>query len=137
MIETRAVTDVVGSTLAAVAQICARELQKRCTQVRQSRTIGEFIVTSGVSEIRRRFAPAATSSPRSPDSHTDSAPDATPTVDDVASMPVADYDLLTSAQVVELFDTLDLEVVRTVLDYEMTHRRRRLVVEAAQRLLAP
>jgi hypothetical protein len=24
-----------------------------------------------------------------------------------------------------------------VLDYEMTHRRRRLVVEAAQRLLAP
>jgi hypothetical protein len=137
MIDTRAVTDVVGSTVASVAQFCAREVLKRCNQIRQSRTIGEFVVNSGVAEVRRRFAPSSATSPTSANSQSDSRVDTTPVAAEGPQMPVADYDLLTSAQVVELLDTLDSVAVRTVLDYEMTHRRRRLVVEAAQRLLAP
>ncbi len=137
MTGTRAVTDVVGSTVASVAQVCAREVLKRCAQVRQSRTIGEFVFNSGIAELRRRFTPP----------HRSAAPEATvpatvasasprePTTSPAESAPIADYELLTSAQVVELLETFGKETVRTVLEYELTHRRRRLVVEAAQRVL--
>lgn len=135
MIDPRTVSDVVGSTVASVAQFCAREILKRCEQVRTSRTVGEFVVNSGVSAVKQRLV--TTVAPPAPDAPADDGPRAESRgPDDVSAPPVADYDLFTSAQVVELLGTLDLGTVRAVLDYEMVHRRRRLVVEAAQRLLA-
>ena len=137
MIDTRAVTDVVGSTLASIAHLCAREVLKGCQQIRQSRTIGEFVVSSGVAEVRRRFAPPAKSEPCSGGTVADQTVLDTAVTEQTVSQPMPDYDLLTSAQVVELLDTVSPEALRAVLDYEMSHRRRRLVVEAAQRLLGP
>ena len=147
MFPLRTVTDIVGSTVASTAQLCAREILKRCDQVRTSRTVGQFVVDSGVAALRSRLAgtapspaPDTSSAPQGASPPADSASGtsaSTPSASGTsASTPVADYDLLTSAQVVELIDTLDPGTVRAVLDYEMDHRRRRLVVEAAQRHLA-
>lgn len=137
MIPLRTVTDVVGSTIASTAQLCAREILKRCEQVRTSRTVGQFVVDSGVAAIRTRLGGDTPSSTPSAPSTSEPTPGAThSTVTASPALPVADYDLLTSAQVVELVDTLDPDAVRAVLDYEMGHRRRRLVVEATQRRLA-
>lgn len=139
MIDTRTVTDVVGSTVASVAQACAREVLKRCEQVRTSRTVGEFVVNSGISTLRKRFVPAgpATAPPSTATPPGTAAPEPAAASRTGETAPVADYDLFTSAQVVELLDTLDITSVGAVLDYEMSHRRRRLVVEAAQRRLTP
>jgi hypothetical protein len=53
-----------------------------------------------------------------------------------SSLPVEGYELLTSAQVVDLLTTVDAATAQRIFDYEMNHRRRRLVIEAAQRLIS-
>lgn len=141
MIAPRTVTDIAGSTVASVAQFCAREILKSCERVRTTRTVGQFVVESGVVAVRKRLSTVVhppsddTGSPSTQDADVGATSTTTRTAAPSDAPPVSDYDLLTSAEVVELLDTLESRVVADVLEYEMGHRRRRLVVEAAQRLL--
>ena len=114
--------------------------------VRNARMIGEFTVKIGaqklpgliwsvVSKMRSSVYPETVQRIRPED-----AP--APVVDQTPSLPRTaeprdGYDLLTGTQVVELIASIDASEVRTILEYECTHRNRAVVIAAAQSVVAP
>jgi hypothetical protein len=138
----KTIGDVVGTTAASVAQTCAREGLKQLDKLRASRAVGEFVVSSGLAVLTSRFSSGtatnisngtAISDPAEPSQGSEAHQPAAPAP---SSPPVEGYELLTSAQVVDLLTTVDAATTQRIFDYEMNHRRRRLVIEAAQRLIS-
>jgi hypothetical protein len=135
--------DIVGTTVASVAHMCAREGLRQLDKLRASRAVGEFVVSSGLSALTTKLSsgnatvptggkatsPAPAEQVSVSETHQSAAPGP-------SSLPVEGYELLTSAQVVDLLTTVDAATAQRIFDYEMNHRRRRLVIEAAQRLIS-
>jgi hypothetical protein len=134
-----------------VAHTCAREGLRQLDKLRASRAVGEFVVSSGLSALTTKLSsgkatvptggkatvptggkatsPAPAEQVSVSETHQSAAPGP-------SSLPVEGYELLTSAQVVDLLTTVDAATAQRIFDYEMNHRRRRLVIEAAQRLIS-
>lgn len=109
--------------------------------VRNSHAIGKLVVDTalrGISAKSQRNSSAESQPPTTP-TH-DSAPD-----DHLADqatnyeglpLPVAQWALLSSGDVVDMIDRCDDAAVRAIGAFEESHRRRRLVVQAVKNRLA-
>jgi hypothetical protein len=114
--------------------------------VRNARMIGEFTVKIGaqklpgliwsvVSKVRTSVYPKTDPRVRPADAP---EPVVAPTVSlPRGAEPCSGYDLLTGTQVVELIASIDASEVRTILEYECTHRNRAVVIAAAQSVITP
>ena len=114
--------------------------------VRNARMIGEFtvkigvqklpgLIWSAVSKFRTSVYPETAPRVRPADAP---EPVVVPTVSlPRGAEPCSGYDLLTGTQVVELIASIDGSEVRTILEYECTHRNRAVVIAAAQSVITP
>ena len=156
----RNVCDIVGSTISACATSAAKNARRVEQQVRTSHMLGRFVVTGAEQFIRTKFSPPA-SSPNTASPNTASPNTASPNsevsenvpqsslveeqdveeqdVEEQAAteqppktVPLDDYDLLTSVQVVELLATMSPDERQSVWEYENTHRRRRTILESSR-----
>ena len=132
--------DIVGSTISACATNVAKNVRRAEQQVKTSHMLGRFVVTGAEQFIRSKFAPpatAASASASTPTEHHETTVDnsaeqpAEPAPSEVLA-PLDDYDLLTSAQVVELLATMSAAERQCVWEYENTHRRRRTILESSR-----
>ena len=134
--------DVVPAVVDKVP--AAAERVKR--EVVLARFLGKMVVDQGVRELRSRLAPdddaavspgatptaAPTAPTRTPGRPTASArtlpPDIEPDAPRVSSLALADYDHLSSAQIVGKLDGLDAAERRAIERYERAGRRRRTIL---------
>ena len=153
----RNVCDIVGSTISACATSAAKNARRVEQQVRTSHMLGRFVVTGAEQFIRTKFSPPAsspnTASPNtaSPNSEVSENVPQSSLVEEQAveeqaveeqaakeqppkTVPLDDYDLLTSVQVVELLATMSPDERQSVWEYESTHRRRRTILESSRSL---
>jgi hypothetical protein len=114
--------------------------------------LGRFVVTGAEQFIRTKFSPPASSQNNASQNNasqnnasqnsevSEYTPQSFVAEEQVAkerppaTVPLDDYDLLTSAQVVELLTTMSPDDRRYVWEYENTHRRRRTVLESSRLL---
>ena len=151
----RNVCDIVGSTISACATSAAKNARRVEQQVRTSHMLGRFVVTGAEQFIRTKFSPPA-SSPNTASPNTawqnsevsENVPQSSLVEEqdveeqdveeqDVEeqppkTVPLDDYDLLTSVQVVELLATMSPDERQSVWEYENTHRRRRTILESSR-----
>lgn len=130
--------DIVGSTISVCATNVAKSVRRAEQQVKTSHMLGRFVVTGAEQFLRSKFGPSATSaSPSAPTGHHAATEDnsakqpADPAPSEVLA-PLDDYDLLTSAQVVELLATMSAAERQRVWEYENAHRRRRTILESSR-----
>ena len=101
-----------------------------------ARFLGKLAVDQGLREVRDRLAPAESSSAPladrpdpvdAPSRDVDDPPDELETPD-AATLALADYDHLSSAQIVAKLDGLDAEERATLEEYERAGRHRRTIL---------
>ena len=133
--------DIIGSSLATCATTVAKNIRRIEQQVKTSHMLGRFVVTGAEQFIRTKYA--AQKSPTAPtankvadhvaDEHEQESVEQTPEQSVVeAQIPLEDYDLLTSSQVVELLGSMSPAERYAVWSYENTHRRRRTILESSR-----
>jgi hypothetical protein len=100
-----------------------------------ARFIGRLAVDQGVREIRSRLLPTDESD------DVDVAPPSEPAVSpdrsgvpDVVALALADYDHLSSAQIVAKLDSLDAEELASIGSYERANRHRRTILGKLEQL---
>lgn len=114
-----------------LSKFCRDPLAAVERQVRTSHALGKFIVESAIGRVLRRRDNADPSPGSQPGPAT--APHVKADRTDVnLPIPEADFAILTSADVVDLINRSDDDEVRAIGEYELAHRRRRLVVEAVR-----
>lgn len=137
--------DIIGSTLATCATTVAKNIRRVEQQVKTSHMLGRFVVTGAEQFIRTKYA-----TPKTPtttvvskevkkeaeevvveDVPVDPQADVPAPFNDV-HVPLEDYDLLTSSQVVELLGSMSPSERQAVWNYENAHRRRRTILESSR-----
>lgn len=114
--------------------------------VRNARMIGEFTVKIGaqklpgviwgvVSKIRSSVYPESAPRIRPEEAPPQVIERSAPQPRTVESRD--GYDLLTGTQVVELLASISRQEAQHILEYECTHRKRALVIAAAQSVISP
>jgi hypothetical protein len=100
-----------------------------------ARFIGKLAVDQGVREIRARLAPNETASPPEPATLVDDDDDdaesgrSSPRIEpDASTLALADYDHLSSAQIVAKLDGLDATERQAIEEYERAGRHRRTIL---------
>lgn len=107
-------------------------------QIQASHALGKFIVDSVLDRVGRfvrQQAPDKSTSVMSSALADSQSEPADVQVDDAVGrlpIPESEFALLTSADVVALVNRSSTDDVRAIGEYEMTHRRRRLVIEAVK-----
>ena len=107
--------------------------------VRNSHAIGKLVVDTALRGLsaKSQKTSVAENPPSSTPSH-GSVPDPsdqTPNYERLP-LPVAQWALLSSGDVVDMIERCDDEAVRAIGAYEQSHRRRRLVIQAVKNRLA-
>jgi len=98
-----------------------------------ARFLGKLAVDQGVREIRARLAPDEAASPPEPmmpahDENAESAPTSSGVEPDAGTLALADYDHLSSAQIVAKLDSLDVTERQAIEVYERAGRHRRTIL---------
>ena len=138
--------DIIGSTLATCATTVAKNIRRVEQQVKTSHMLGRFVVTGAEQFIRTKYAtPNSTVVSKEvneevkneaeevvvEDVPVDPQADVPAPFNDV-HVPLEDYDLLTSSQVVELLASIGPSERQAVWNYENAHRRRRTILESSR-----
>jgi hypothetical protein len=126
--------DIIGSTLATCATTVAKNIRRVEQQVKTSHMLGRFVVTGAEQFIRTKYA-----TPKTPNTSVVSKEAEEVVVEHVpvdpqadVHIPLEDYDLLTSSQVVELLGSMSPSERQAVWNYENAHRRRRTILESSR-----
>ena len=124
-----------------VADSVPRLIERARREVVLARFIGKLAVDQGVREVRSRLAPEST--------HAEPADTADPPLDggptgghtptptppgDAQSLALADYDHLSSAQIVTMLPGLDVNERAAIETYELAGRHRRTVLGKLEQL---
>jgi len=109
--------------------------------VRNSHAIGKLVVDTALRGMAGKARGSASVSPDVPPSTVPGPSevrdgDVSAPSDDALPLPVAQWALLSSGDVVDMIKRCDDDVVRAIGAYEQSHRRRRLVVQAVKNRLA-
>jgi len=106
--------------------------------LRNSHAIGKVVVDTALRSVTGKVRSGSSGAPEAPvsDSPTPSEPadEQDPYVG--LPLPVAQWALLSSGDVVDMIENCDVAAVRAIGAFEETHRRRRLVVQAVKNRLA-
>jgi hypothetical protein len=101
-----------------------------------ARFIGRLAVDQGVREIRSRLAPSSDEDDADvvpPPSEPVVSPDSS-VAPDVDTLALADYDHLSSAQIVAKLDSLDAAELAAIERYELANRHRRTILGKLEQL---
>lgn len=129
----------VGVRVVEAVPAVVDKLPGAADRVRQeivlARFIGRLAVEQGVREIQSRLAPSGESevAGEAPASEPEVSPDRSD-VPDVDTLALADYDHLSSAQIVAKLDSLDAEELVAVGSYERANRHRRTILGKLEQL---
>lgn len=109
--------------------------------VRNSHAVGKLIVGTAVRGVTGRSREARSVAPNSSSNPTTGSPvehQVGAETDPYAGLPlpIAQWALLSSGDVVDMIEHCEADAVRAIGAYEETHRRRRLVVQAVKNRLA-
>jgi len=133
----------VGNRLIEVVPVVVDKVPAAAGRVRReivlARFLGKLAVDQGVREIRARLAPDEPASPPEPDSPpepvmpahdetTETAPAWSGVGPDASTLALADYDHLSSAQIVAKLDGLDVTERQAIEVYERAGRHRRTIL---------
>jgi len=127
----------VGNRLIEVVPVVADKVPSAAGRVRReivlARFLGKLAVDQGVREIRARLAPDEEESSPEPvtTAHVDNAESTpeTPRVEpDASTLALADYDHLSSAQIVAKLEGLDVTERQAIEVYERAGRHRRTIL---------
>lgn len=130
--------DIIGSTLATCATTVAKNIRRVEQQVKTSHMLGRFVVTGAEQFIRTKYAtprtPTTTVVSKEVKKEAEEVVVEHVPVDPQADVhiPLEDYDLLTSSQVVELLGSMSPSERQAVWNYENAHRRRRTILESSR-----
>lgn len=102
--------------------------------VKNSHAIGRLIVDGVVSRLTGSNNPVPEAGPRVSASDVDE-PQTHSEAGEGLPLPVREWGLLSSGDVVAMIDRLEDDAVRAIGRFEESHRRRRLVIEAVRRRL--
>lgn len=126
-----------GAELPAAVERTRRRVHERIVL---ARFIGELVVRQAGVEVERRLAarrPVIAPPPPQPAeaaSATTEWPEPAAPAPSVGALPIAGYDSLPAAHVLELLDGLDTDGLAAVEAYERGHRRRRTVLGRIEQL---
>jgi hypothetical protein len=133
----------VGVRVVEAVPAVVDKLPGAAERVRQeivlARFIGRLAVDQGIREIRARLTPGdepaggtdeTAPPPPEPPADTADRPDAP----DVDTLALADYDHLSSAQIVAKLDGLDADELAAIGDYERANRHRRTILGKLEQL---
>lgn len=145
----------VSSRLVDAVPVAVDKVPSAAARVRReivlARFLGKLAVDQGVRELRSRLVPNDGETPAQPDPSPDAAPSAPPTAaapssdpgarphlaaPDADTLALADYDHLSSAQIVAKLDGLDATERTAIKTYERAGRHRRTILGKLDQLSA-